>query len=81
MNEYSKQHLENQIMDEGMIIKSVTFDEIMVWKSALATCAIEGNEYAQEQLALYDINRAEFVHEYIRQRELSEQEINELSEE
>lgn len=37
------------------------FDQIMSWKSALATCAIEGNQWAQETLALWDSDRMEFV--------------------
>ena len=46
----------------------VTFDDLMKWREALATCAIEGNSYAQEQLKLWEIDKESFIREYIRQK-------------
>ncbi len=54
------------MINQGEII----FDELMVWRESLATCAIEGNVYAQEQLELWETDRGAFIAEYIRQRGL-----------
>lgn len=47
--------------------EGITFEELMMWREALATCAIEGNVYAQEQLELFKTDRDAFIREYIRQ--------------
>jgi len=49
-------------------------DELLTWKSSLATCAVEGNTYAQEQLELWSTDRDAFVREYNRQQEIRDSE-------
>ena len=44
-----------------------TFKDLMIWKESIATCAIEGNPYAIEQLGLWETDRRAFIKEYIRQ--------------
>ena len=46
------------------------FNELMMWREALATCAIENNSYAIEQLELFRTDRDAFIREYIRQKEI-----------
>ena len=46
----------------------ITLDELRVWRDSLANCAIEDNEYAIEQLKLWDTDRDAFIREYIYQR-------------
>ncbi len=49
-------------------MEGVTLYELFSWREALASCAIEGNKYAQEQLKLWGTNA--FVLECIKQREI-----------
>lgn len=51
-----------------MMAISVAFEELMMWREALSTCAIEGNSYAIGQLELWKTDRDAFIREYIRQR-------------
>ncbi len=44
----------------------VRLEDLMMWREALASCAIEGNEYAREQLELWKIDRQAFINEYIK---------------
>jgi len=48
----------------------VPLDDLLRWREALATCAIESNVYAQEQLELWKTDRDAFLREYLRQQEV-----------
>ena len=50
----------------------VTFQELMIWREALSTCAIENNEYAIKQLKLWDTDRVSFLKEYLKQQLVGE---------
>ncbi|KKM71233.1 hypothetical protein LCGC14_1432630 [marine sediment metagenome] len=46
----------------------VTIDDLLRWREALSTCAIENNQYAIEQLKLWKTDRVAFTKEYLRQQ-------------
>ncbi len=43
-----------------------TFDNLMMWREALASCAIESNQYAIGLLELWKTDRPAFIKEYWR---------------
>lgn len=49
---------------------AISLDELIMWREALATVAIEGNVYAQDQLELWKTDRSAFIEEYSRQNRL-----------
>ncbi len=51
-------------------IKGASLTKLIRWKESLASCAIEGNKYAQEQLELWHKDRAAFITEYLRQEQI-----------
>ena len=48
----------------------VTLDDLLRWREALASCAIENNQYAIEQLGLWKTDRVAFAKEYLRQQQV-----------
>ena len=45
---------------------SLTLEELLQYREAFATCAIEGNEYAEETLRLWKTDRRAFIVECLR---------------
>ena len=35
--------------------------DMLLYREALASCAIEGNEYAKEMLELFEVDRVKFI--------------------
>lgn len=52
--------------------KGLTIDDLRIWRDALASCAIENDEYAQEMVKLWDTDRPAFIREVLKLRVVEE---------
>ena len=44
----------------------IILNDLLLWREALASCAIEGNKFAIKMLNLWETNRVEYIREILR---------------
>jgi len=42
---------------------TLSFEDLMMWREALSSCAIEGNEWAKDMLKLRETDRNAYIKE------------------